>query len=47
MKKSYETPSVEIVKFQYSEQIVAKSGCRWEYRLNGDDCAETPVRVTY
>ena len=25
MKKSYETPSVEVVKFQYSEQVVAVS----------------------
>lgn len=27
MKKPYETPSVEIVKFQYSDQVVAASGC--------------------
>jgi hypothetical protein len=28
MKKSYETPSVEVVKFQYSDQVVARSvGC--------------------
>ena len=27
MKKSYETPSVEVVKFQYSEQVVAASTC--------------------
>lgn len=27
MKKQYETPSVEIVKFQYSDQVVAASGC--------------------
>ena len=25
MKKSYETPSVEVVKFQYSDQVVATS----------------------
>ena len=25
MKKSYETPSVEVVKFQYSDQVVAVS----------------------
>lgn len=28
MKKSYKTPSVEVVKFQYSEQVVAASGER-------------------
>lgn len=28
MKKSYKTPSVEVVKFQYSDQVVANStGC--------------------
>ncbi len=27
MKKPYETPSVEVVKFQYSDQVVAVSGC--------------------
>lgn len=26
MKKTYETPSVEIVKFQYRDQVVAASG---------------------
>ena len=26
MKKSYETPSVEAVKFQYRDQVVAASG---------------------
>ncbi len=27
MKKQYESPSVEVVEFQYSDQIVAASGC--------------------
>lgn len=26
MKKQYETPSVEMVKFQYKDQVVAQSG---------------------
>lgn len=26
MKKAYETPSVEVVKFQYKDQVVAASG---------------------
>lgn len=28
MKREYETPCVEIVKFQYSDQVVAESGCK-------------------
>ncbi len=27
MKKNYETPSVEVVEFRYSDQVVASSGC--------------------
>ena len=27
MKKMYETPEVEVVKFQYRDQVVAASGC--------------------
>ncbi len=26
MKKNYETPNVEAVKFQYKDQVVAQSG---------------------
>ena len=26
MKKSYKTPSVEVVKFEYCDQVVANSG---------------------
>ena len=31
MKKVYETPTVEVVKFQYRDQVVAASACidRW------------------
>ena len=28
MKKMYETPEVEVVKFQYRDQVVAASGCQ-------------------
>lgn len=28
MKKTYETPSMEVVKFQYRDQVVAASGER-------------------
>ena len=46
MKKVYETPSVEVVKFQYGDQVVAQSGgCRIEYRLEGNPCGTpTPIR---
>lgn len=27
MKKTYETPSIEVVKFQYRDQVVVASGC--------------------
>ncbi len=27
MKKTYETPSVEIVEFRYTDQVVASSTC--------------------
>ncbi len=41
MKKQYEAPCVEIVKFQYSDQVVAKSGgCAMEYRFNGNPCSD-------
>ena len=46
MKKRYETPSVEVVKFQYRDQVVAQSGgCKTEYRFNGNPCSDPiPVR---
>ena len=32
MKKAYETPEVEVVKFQYRDQVVAASGaCKDQY----------------
>ena len=31
MKKRYETPDVEVVKFEYSEHVVASSTCLNEY----------------
>lgn len=27
MKKTYETPSIEVVKFQYRDQVVVASSC--------------------
>ena len=38
MKKQYETPDVEVVKFQYSDQVVAASTCviKWiNFEVNG------------
>lgn len=31
MKKNYETPAVEVVEFNYSDQVVAISGCLVQY----------------
>ena len=39
MKKSYETPSIEVVKFQYRDQVVVASGggsCTQHYKTDGD-----------
>ncbi len=36
MKKSYVSPSVEVVKFDYSDQVVATSGCMSRY-INFED----------
>lgn len=53
MKKTYETPTVDVVKFEYKDQVVAASGssCGIEYRLNGTvttiGCTEqTPIKHT-
>lgn len=41
MKKAYETPSAEVVKFQYRDQVVAASGvtqdCTSVWVNAGDD----------
>ncbi len=38
MKKRYEKPTVEVVKFQYRDQVVAASGnsgtCHYEWKNN-------------
>ena len=47
MKKKYEAPTAEAVKFEYKDQVVAASGCGIEYRLNGHPCTDpTPIRPT-
>lgn len=44
MKKNYEKPTVEIVKFQYRDQVVATSGPNpfycgtWYYHERDDGC---------
>ena len=42
MKKQYETPNVEVVKFQYSDQVVAASGCDlvWINVKSPDECSK-------
>lgn len=37
MKKSYEAPSAEIIKFNYRDQVVAASGL-----LSNSSCVYTP-----
>ena len=40
MKKNYEKPTVEVVKFQYRDQVVAASGsfiCGTQYHFERDD----------
>ena len=45
MKKRYEAPTAEAVKFEYKDQVVAASSCWIEYRLEGNPCnAQTPIR---
>ena len=38
MKKRYEKPAVEVVKFQYRDQVVAESGnsgtCHYDWKNN-------------
>lgn len=52
MRKKYETPSAEIVKFQYSEQVVAQSGggggdrCRW-WNVFGFSCETWGVPIIW
>ena len=54
MKKTYETPSIEVVKFQYRDQVVAASGdsnCGSKYINDGEyvggSCQTTPEHVEY
>ena len=48
MKRKYETPGVELVKFQYSDQVVAQSGgCQAVWRFypdgSGAGCAKPEI----
>lgn len=47
MKKAYETPEVEVVKFQYRDQVVAASGtCIGKWENSGPaGCEDEPVFV--
>lgn len=48
MKKSYKTPSVEVVKFQYSDQVVAASGsvCTIYRVVQGNSCVSDDPEFT-
>lgn len=49
MKKTYETPSVEVVKFQYRDQVVATSGCivSGEYSHEVSKCSSQDASAEY
>ena len=49
MKKTYETPSIEVVKFQYRDQVVVASGtCTNQWVNTGDDsCTEGNKHQAY
>lgn len=48
MKKTYETPSVEKIAFQYRDQVVVASGCivsgNWSHETANANC--TPDNST-
>lgn len=50
MKKTYETPSVEVVKFQYRDQVVAASNgshqcvINWTNNAGENNCSGTVVQ---
>ena len=50
MKKTYETPSIEVVKFQYRDQVVLASGgsqeCsfHWTLKDGQGDCTGTVTK---
>ena len=42
MKKSYVTPAIELVEFNYSDQIIAKSGIepKLQYPVSGSNLCD-------
>lgn len=50
MKKTYETPEVEVVKFQYRDQVVVASGkcvVSGEYSHYKGECGAGDASTTY
>ena len=49
MKKTYETPSIEVVAFQYRDQVVAASGCivHGEYSHEVGTCSSSDASSNY
>lgn len=48
MKKTYETPSIEVVQFQYRDQVVAaSSSCSVTNVRDGDTCISGDKTYTH
>ena len=47
MKKTYETPSIEVVAFQYRDQVVAASGCIVTYHVTEQNVCGTGAVHTH
>lgn len=50
MKKTYETPSIEVVKFQYRDQVVVASGlyegvCSFKNTHEVKPCSDTILTI--
>lgn len=46
MKKTYETPTVEVVEFKYRDQVVAASGAPGQYGHTGYGKCENMGQVS-
>ena len=51
MKKTYETPTVEVVEFKYRDQVVVASGCivsgSWSHETTNSNCNPSSSSSSY